>query len=53
MRDSASAASFLHPDICRMSPVNSEMNDKWRHCLGDFSVKSVMAVVNGLWYICM
>ena len=49
MRDNASAASLSHPDMCPISQVNSEMNDKCLDCLGDFSVSAF--VVRGLWSV--
>ena len=47
-RDSVSATTFCSPATCRMSVVNSEINDKCRVCLGDRSADDVMAPHNGL-----
>ena len=53
MRDNASAASLSHPDMCLISQVNSEMNDKCLDCLGDFSVSAFYDVVRSLWSVWM
>ena len=50
--DRASATTFLLQEICWMSVINSEMNDKCRCCLADQgSVTFDITCVIGLWSV--
>ena len=50
-RDKASATIFSSPMMCRISVVNSEINDNWRSTRGDFSVFEVKAEVSSFWSV--
>jgi hypothetical protein len=48
-RDKKSATTLFKPDKYNSCTLNSEMNAKWRCCLGDMGAETQeMAVTNGL-----
>ena len=48
-----SATKFAEPATCRISEVNSEINDKWRVWRGDLSAELAKAPQSGLWSVQM
>ncbi len=51
-RDKKSATTFFKPGKYNSCTLNSEMNAKWRWCLGEMGAQTrEMAVISGMWSV--